>query len=133
MNKFLAVGAFAILALSGCGFLKGGNTDIDQAVLYAGDVGIGCVGVAIASPENLPEARLAVKCANALLKDNSIDTNMVTQCAAAAGVPKEYKGLVALVVQRINVRMGGGSVFPTDSVAGEAVKAFLASCSAALG
>lgn len=127
--------AFAVALaglVAGCGNFQNLPGQTDQTVLFAGDAGLGCAIIPIAAPNTVAKAREAIACVNAVLAFNEIDLAAVQKCATTAGVPNEYAGLIGQVIARVKVRVGG-SIFPKDSVGAEAVKAFVASCSAALG
>lgn len=125
----LAVSASLVI---GCGIYNSGPNQPDPLVLFAGDAGVACTSISIQAPEQVDKARLAVSCATALLATDSVDVKDVEACAVAAGVPMKYRALVSIVAKRIVTRTGG-TVIPKDSVASEAFKAFLDTCSVALG
>lgn len=124
--------AVALVSASACAVFHPGPDSPDALVLYAGDAGVACAAIPVAAPQDLDKARLAVGCARALFSVDSIDAKDIVACASAAGVPEAYKSVLAAVADRVVVR-AGGPIFPKDSVAGEAIKAFLSTCGAALG
>lgn len=132
MFRNIACAVLLASLVAGCGNFQNLPGQTDQTVLFAGDAGIGCAAIPLLAPNTVSKAREAIKCANAVFGGVEIDMDAVVKCAQSNGVPNEYTSILGVVLARVKVRMGG-SFFPKDSVGGEALKAFLSTCTVALG
>lgn len=130
----LALALTLALGLAGCGTLTATPGSPDQTVLAAGDIGaVGCAAFAIqGKPADVAMARTAVAQIKGVLASNNPTVGVIS--AVCIQAPDKYAALCSVVLQRIAIRLGNGVDFiPKDSVAFEALTAFVSTCSAALG
>lgn len=132
--------AFAVVAtlVSGCaGFKLGGLPGEDPIIGLAGTIGVGCGLIpAAGKPQDVLTARAAVGCMTLLLGTGTpapVDVKALQACVAATHAPEKYRGFIDGLVAELHRRYGQGGVFPVESKAAEALRAFLATCGSALG
>lgn len=129
--------AVLVVGLTGCaGFKLGGPAGEDPVIGLAGTIGVGCGAIpAAGKPQDVLTARAAVGCMTLLLGNGTapIDVKALQACVSATKAPEKYRGFIDGLVVELHRRYGQGGVFPIESKAAEALRAFLATCGAALG
>lgn len=138
MDKSLLI-AIAVVAtlMSGCsGFKLGGLPGEDPIIGIAGTLGVGCGAIPAAlKPKDVDTARAAVGCMTLLLGNGTapVDVKALQACVSATHAPDKYRGFIDGLVVELQRRYGQTGIFPVESKAAEALRAFLATCGAALG
>lgn len=122
----LACTAVLALTLSACSGAKR-----DHVAMLGADAGLACAAI----PEkDVPNARLALTCAQAVLTSTTIEIAALTACAEKAGVPVKYQRIAGAAISRVRAHLGSetGPLVPLDSDAGRALNDFFSVCQAML-